>query len=216
MRYKDLLFQRFGRLVVRSFIGTNHKGAAVWECLCDCGGIKAVDAPNLTKGSTQSCGCLAIEQKRNAAQYQCHEFSRSMHPKEYGAWSGMVRRCYSSKHPSYPRYGGRGIGVCDDWRYSFKTFYTDMGDAPKWASIERIDNEADYAPDNCRWATKKEQANNRRSNRVLTFDGKTMNVTQWAKHLGWPKSTIANRLSLGWSIERTLSEPPQKRHNQTP
>lgn len=132
-------------------------------------------------------------------------------PKERKAWEGMLRRCYSPKHPSFVRYGSRGIAVCERWRESFAHFFADMGPAPEGATLERIDNAKDYAPDNCKWASRKEQANNRRSNRLLTHDGVTLNITQWAERLGWPKGTIASRLKYGWPVERVLTEQPRHR-----
>lgn len=215
MRYINLLGTRFGMLVATSYVGADAKGQAVWECVCDCGGKKTAKAANLKRGRTNSCGCLAQKQRIFAAQSQKHPLSRTEKPKEYKAWEGMNRRCYSPKHPSYINYGARGIKVCDRWGESFANFYSDMGDAPNGTSLERIDNNANYSPENCKWATRAEQANNRRSNRMLTFNGETLNVSQWSKKLGWHKSIIAGRIYCGWPVERTLTQIPHHR-NHTP
>ena len=212
MRYVDLTGARFGKLVVSGYVGASERGQALWKCACDCGGEKIAAADNLKRGRTQSCGCLARAQREAAARTRCHDFSKAAKPREHSAWSGMLRRCYSEKHPSFIRYGARGIGVCDRWRESFARFYADMGDAPTGGWLDRINNDRDYSPDNCRWATAKEQANNRRNNRLLTFNGETMNVQQWSDRLGWSKSIIASRLHYGWSVERILTEAPRKRH----
>lgn len=213
MRYADLTGTRFGKLIAVCYAGRTVQGRAIWWCNCDCGGSKQVEATYLKSGKTQSCGCMGTEQRKLAASRQGHALSKAEKPKERRAWNGMLRRCYDIKHPSFIRYGARGITVCAQWRDSFAAFYADMGDAPEYGSLERIDNSKGYSPGNCRWATRKEQANNRRSNRLLTLDGVTLNVGQWAERLGWNKSTIANRLALGWPVERILTDPPKPRHS---
>jgi hypothetical protein len=184
----------------------------MWKCACDCGGEKVATADNLKRGRTQSCGCLAQAQRVAAARGRRHGLSKAAKPREHSAWSGMLRRCYSEKHPSFIRYGARGIGVCDSWRESFANFYSDMGDAPTGGWLDRIDNERDYSLENCRWATAKEQANNRRSNRLLTHEGVTLNISQWSELRGWHKSVIASRLHIGWDIARALTQKPRERH----
>ena len=179
-RYKDITGQRFGRLVATEYLGSDTMGKVLWRSVCDCGGEKVARAENLTSGSTQSCGCLALEQRRNAAQKQVHAMSKTAKPREHDAWAGMIRRCYDQKHPSFVRYGAVGIGVCDKWRGDFAAFHADMGDCPLGYTLERISNSQGYAPNNCRWASRKEQANNRRSNRLLTHAGITLNISQWS------------------------------------
>lgn len=128
----------------------------------------------------------------------------------YSIWSSMKDRCLNSKHRRYARYGGRGIRVCDRW-LSFESFLLDMGERPKGLSLERIDNDGDYQPGNCRWATNQEQSLNRRSNRRLTFNGKTQTVKEWSLELGFKKNLIKDRLRIGWTVEQALTVPPGKK-----
>lgn len=133
---------------------------------------------------------------------------------EYEAWRHMVRRCVNPKDPAYKYYGARGIGVCDRWRDDFLVFLTDMGLRPSSNhSLDRIDNQKSYSPDNCRWATWIEQNNNRRNSRILTYDGKSQSVAQWAVALGMKEDTIRKRLNRGWSAEKTLTHPLQLGHS---
>ncbi len=135
---------------------------------------------------------------------------------ELRVYHAMLHRCYDKNYPSYPMWGGRGVRVCVRWRHSFLTFLRDMGRRPpnrpgkRDYTLDRIDNDGDYCPQNCRWATPKQQNNNLRSNKRLTFNGVTLNVTQWAEKLGIPRNTIFNRLRLGWSVEQILTIPKRK------
>lgn len=117
----------------------------------------------------------------------------------------MIQRCHSEQNPSFPRYGGRGIIVCEAWKASFEAFLKDMGHPPEGNSIDRIDNDRGYEPGNCRWATVKEQAGNRRSSRLITHNGKTLPITEWARLLGRHHMTISDRIARGWPLERALS-----------
>ena len=120
----------------------------------------------------------------------------------------MIRRCEAPRDISYPRYGGRGISVCDRWRASFQAFLDDMGERPsKSYQIERDDNDGNYMPENCRWATRKEQARNRRSQTILTFNGESLCVSEWAERMGVKRGQLQNRINLGWPVERILTEP---------
>jgi hypothetical protein len=129
--------------------------------------------------------------------------------KEYSAWVGMHGRCFNPKNHKYADYGGRGITVCDRWRYSFENFLADMGRKPSLKhSLGRIDNDGNYEPGNCRWETIAQQTRNRRSNRLLTIHGETLCLTDWAKRYGLPPRTVLARVrDYGWTIERALTTP---------
>ena len=197
---KDLTAIRFGRLLVVRLVAerTRDRGAR-WECLCDCGTIKVVAAHALKTAHAVSCGCYNREKGRT--------HGRSKTP-EYRVWRSIFQRCFNPKCKGYPQYGGRGIAVCNRWRESFENFYADMGSRPSpQHSIDRVDNDGPYAPENCRWATRKEQMRNRRVNHLLTHDGKTMTIAEWSGSTGLPFNTITNRLQRGWSIADAITKP---------
>jgi hypothetical protein len=135
--------------------------------------------------------------------------SRQIFESEYQVWQGMLGRCYCRTHGNYKRYGGRGIGVCDRWRRSFKTFLADTGPRPSALhSLDRWpDQNGDYTPDNCRWATKQEQQRNLRSNRLLTFNGRTQCLTAWAEEVGLTREALNNRLTRGMPLANALTVP---------
>lgn len=137
---------------------------------------------------------------------------------EYYIWQSMNRRCYEQSRADYPRYGGRGITVCQRWRDSVAAFYEDMGPKPSpQHSIDRIDSNGNYEPQNCRWATQEQQANNKRSSHYLTHDGLTLTIAQWARKLDISEKVLGRRLSRGWPVEKALTTPtmPPNRHNLT-
>lgn len=135
----------------------------------------------------------------------------SMHTRVYSCWHGIIQRCTNPKASGYRRYGGRGIQVCDRWRESFDNFLADMGDPPTPAhSIDRYpDKDGHYEPGNCRWATPKEQGNNTNANRLLTYDGRTQTLSQWADELGVKQNTLNYRLRRGWTLERAFLQKTQ-------
>lgn len=157
-------------------------------CKCDCGTVKKVHLWNLEGNKTKSCGCLsaALLKERSST----HRMSLTP---THIAWKHMRQRCLSKTCNGYPSYGGRGIAICKRWD-KFENFFKDMGVRPKGTSLGRIDNNGDYSPDNCRWETPIEQANNKRNNVFIEYDGKRMTMAQWARHMGVHVSMIFNRM----------------------
>ncbi len=202
--FKDETGKRYGQLtVIEQAPPPEHvkrKDTAYWRCRCDCGNTVIVVGVSLREGNTASCGCL--QRATAVATMTTHGMYKST---EYQSWQGMKERCYNPANRSYPNYGGRGIAVCDRWRDSFVAFFEDMGPKPSPThSLDRIDGNGDYRPDNCRWATREQQQNNLRINRMLTYDGKTQTLARWAKELGIRQKTISTRLSAGHSVEEAL------------
>ena len=199
----DIAGKTFGRLTVvcqDGFSGTH----SMWLCTCACGSPvqKRVRASELTRGTIRSCGCIVKENLRAiAAQNVTHGKSGT---RVYQAWLAMKNRCLRPSFHQYADYGGRGVTVAEAWM-TFETFYADMGDPPSDDhSIERRDNNLVCSVDNCFWATRIEQSNNKRSNHLITFDGRTQTLTQWSRELEIPFNTIRNRIKRGWSIQRAL------------
>jgi hypothetical protein len=178
-----------------------------WLCRCECGTIKVIKAEQLNGGHSRSCGCLSIDTARALMKVRSktHGMSRA---KIYKAWLKLVRRCTKPQDADFSEYGARGITVCDEW-LKFENFYRDMGERPTaHHSIERIDNTKGYTPDNCRWATAIEQANNRRNTRLYTINGRAMTIPMWAREYGVSVRLVAGRIyRLKWPIEKALTEP---------
>lgn len=195
-----MLHLRFGRLLV-----VGQVDDVTFLATCDCGNSIICLGRNLRSTSVSSCGCLRKEMLRLgpiAARKHGMHLSRT-----YCSWQHIKRRCNNRAAREYPHYGGRGIAVCSRWMNSFENFLEDMGEVPPDMSIDRINNDGNYEPSNCRWATPRQQALNKRSNCVLTFKGKTMTVTEWADKLGMIAHSLQNRIGRGWSTERALTTP---------
>jgi hypothetical protein len=191
---QDLTDKQFGRWTVLSYAGKTPKGVALWLCRCQCGTERVVRGGNLRSGMSTSCWCSK----------DTHGMSDTP---VYKAWTQMKQRCYNANDPQYHNYGARGITVCDRWRLDFAQFLTDMGERPKGMTLDRIDNNGPYAPDNCRWATDVEQCNNTRVNHVLAWNGRTQTIAQWAKVTGLSYNVIRYRILHGWTIEHALTHP---------
>ena len=195
---KDLTGQTFNRLTVVSRNFSKNKTA--WNCACSCGNTVIAQSSNLKSNNTKSCGCLNSELiiKRNTSHGMTYSAI-------YNTWTSMKQRCYDINAINFERYGARGIIVCSEWKDDFPQFYIDMGDKPSTVhSIERIDNSLGYSPSNCKWATPKEQCNNRRSNKLITINNKTDSLTNWCKYYSVEYSITWKRLNRGWPISKVF------------
>lgn len=203
-RPENFVGRRFGRLVVISAAGRCRHGKQRWSVRCDCGAPdRVVLQASLTNGKCNSCGCYRREVMRAAATTHGMYETR-----EYVARRHMLDRCMNPLNDHYDRYGGRGISVCDRWRESFENFIADMGLAPSAKhEIERIDNDGNYEPTNCRWATEKEQARNKSTTRWVTLNGKTQSLIAWVEEMGLKYGTVRARIRNGWSDEQALTTP---------
>lgn len=191
----NLTGMRFGRYVVLQ--QSPSWGTTRWVCQCDCGQVRTPSAKSLKKGTAKSCGCLARELLSKRSKGKQFNLTHGMEgAPEYRAWDSMLSRCNNPKTKPYPKYGGRGIKVCDSWR-KFENFIADMGLRPgKGLSLERIDNDGDYEPSNCRWATREEQSNNRSISQRVMYKGELVTLTQASLLTGIPISEIKANPSL--------------------
>ncbi len=194
--YSKIIGSQFGRLIVLKKSKTLYK----YECLCVCGKTATVHRYDLIKSHTQSCGCL--QQEATAAASRTHGLT---HTPTYNSWYAMRQRCHYKGSISYPRYGARGIKVCKRWRDSFKNFITDMGTRPKGYYLDRIDNSGDYTPSNCKWSTKKDQARNRRTSRMITAFGKTKCIAAWAEESNYTSPSNQFRHAARNRIKQTIT-----------
>lgn len=192
----DLTGRKFNRLTVLGFASRDWQGKSRWECQCDCGTKTIVDGYNLMSGHVKSCGCLNIESIKNRSTTHGHSRTgESIYP----VWKSMRARCNNPNNHAYKNYGGRGISICKEWDENFQSFYdwsTNNGYKPG-LSIDRIDNEHGYFPDNCRWATVEEQANNRRRCRNITYNNITHTIAEWSRILNTPYSALSSRINRG-------------------
>lgn len=204
---KQNIGERFGRLTVieiaEPHIQPSGKRLQMRKCRCDCGKIVIVAAQSLNNGRTKSCGCLRSEQSKS-----CHQSNKYHNDKLYATWIRMRQRCENKSSLDYKRWGARGIYVCDEWQ-SFDAFY-------EWSiahgykeglSIDRIDNDGPYCPDNCRWTDLKTQANNRRTSRIITIDGISKTLAELADESNVSYATIHSRLQRGWNSTDAIYTP---------
>lgn len=206
----DLTGQRFGRLQVIEFDHMEKHGKhkrPFWKCLCDCGNTKIVGSNSLRTGSTRSCGCLRKELARDN-----HYLGNPYRQKLYGILRMVKKRCTDKEYEHYKNYGGRGITLCEEWsgEEGFDNFV-------KWSmesgykeglTLDRIDNDKGYSSDNCQWATRKHQSNNKRNNIWITLNGETKTLMEWCEYYNVPYGRVEARFSkMGWTIEDALFTP---------
>ena len=197
-----MIGHRFGRLLVRARAENAGKHVR-WACVCECGVECMVSTSHLRSGHTKSCGCLLREVTiaRNKAG-AIHGMADSA---EYNIWRKMISRCHDERDANFPKYGARGITVCDEWRASFQAFFDHVGPRPSAGhSLERERNEGGYMPGNVRWATAVEQNNNRRSNVTMEIDGLRMTAAQIAEKFALTHRAVCYRIEKGWPVEQVI------------
>lgn len=202
----EVLGKRFGRLVAIREKGRDSRGAIIWECKCDCGNITQVTTYRLTKGIIKSCGCYQRDITKEL--FTSHNMSRT---RLYKIWQDMKARCNNSNTPYYHKYGGRGISVCAEWN-TFEPFrdWALANGYQENLTIDRIDVNGNYEPNNCRWITNQEQQNNKRTSHFLTYNGKTQTITEWGKELGIKPKTLQSRImDYHWSVEKSINNAGQ-------
>ena len=201
MKYKDISGQQFGRLTALYRLHNYHKKGTYWLCVCDCGNLTEVRYDALYNGNPKSCGCYRKERIKNLKT----RHGKSYIPLYY-VWNNIKQRCHNSNCKNYKNYGGRGIAVCDKWKDNFQAFYD-------WAlnngysdnlTIDRIDVNGNYEPNNCRFVNMKQQERNKRNNRNITINGEMHCLKEWCELLGLNYQTVFTRIYRGWSIERAL------------
>lgn len=202
--YKDLTGQKFNRLTVLGVYASNKSGAIIWDCLCDCGNHAFVRSADLKNGHTKSCGCYNSEMR--SKNHKTHGDSTT---RLYKTWISFKRRCYNQRDTGYSKYGGRGIKVCDEWLHSFEAF-------KEWAlaagyddslSIDRIDVNGDYCPNNCRWTNDIVQARNRRNSIVVTYHGESAPLEEMCQKLDVNVNTIRSRIKeYGHTFESAVDD----------
>lgn len=212
----EMAGQKFNRMLVIERAGTSKDRKALWKCRCDCGIEKIVSGRDLRCGHVKSCGCFGIELRNeriknsrgkprlNHKGHYTHEMSNES---IYGVWRGIKSRCNNPNQSAYKNYGARGIKVCDKW-LKFENFYADMGSTyKKGLTIERVDNNDGYSPENCVWKPREEQNKNRRSNRIYTVNGITGNIAELSRVFHITYSTVYERLTLGTPPEIAFTAP---------
>lgn len=192
--FVDITGQRFGRFVVIERVPNRYK-QRFWKCICDCGNIVEVRGDHIKSGATKSCGCYSKESHK--------KHGRSRTP-IYKVWQAIKDRCYNKNNSQYKDYGGRGIYMCERWLDSFENFLKDMGNKPPNMTIDRIDNDGPYNPENCRWATKKQQVLNRRNTLNYTIGHKTQCLKYWCDELCISYKTALYHIKRGKSIYEVL------------
>lgn len=193
--------QKFGMLYAIKLDSRDRHNRERWLFKCDCGKEKVIEKSSVKTGHTKSCGCWQIE--NNKVIGITHNKSKT---REFKIWLGIKKRCLNKKHSTYKNYGGRGIKICDRWKDSFENFLADIGSAPsELYSIDRIDNNGNYEPSNCKWVTRKEQNNNTRRNRIFSYEGNNYTLSNLCDKLELKYKLIYDRVTkLKWKIEEAI------------
>ena len=211
---ENLVGMKFGRLTVMDRESPKSKKAkGLWVCKCECGNVIKVNTSDLKSGNTTSCGC-----KRKETLRQLRTKHGESNTRLYNVWSDMKKRCYNTKNVDYKNYGGRGITVCDEWM-DFQNFYDwaiangyDETAPRGQCTIDRINVDGNYEPENCRWVDRYIQMNNKRNNRILTYNGESHTLAEWCEIVNIPYNCLKSRLNkLHWSVEKTLTTPTRNK-----
>lgn len=200
MKRHDITGQKFGKLTAIKISGRTKSGNSIWLCHCECGGVSNSNISHLRNGHTKSCGCI------NENMYKTHGMHKSS---EYKTYAAMKDRCDNPNNTQYKDYGGRGITYCERWN-DFASFFEDMGVRPENMTLDRIDNDGDYSPENCKWSSRKDQQNNRRNNVVLEYKGEMLTMKQAAVKYGIHQGTLRSRLKNGWPVDAAIETKPSK------
>lgn len=213
-RIRDLTGQKFGRLTAIKIIGKDKNNHKIWLCKCDCGNETQVAGTLLIEGKTKSCGCL--KKQITSRRFKTHGLSNT---RLFTIWINMKERCNNKNRYGYQNYGGRGIKVCKEWQNDFMNFYNwamtngyDENAEYGECTLDRVDVNRDYSPENCRWANARIQTRNKRNNHLITYKGETHCINEWAEILGMNKGTLQSRIFWSkWSYEKALSTPVKVR-----
>ena len=211
MEKRTLIGQRFRRLIVICETDKGRKRGTNWLCKCDCGRETIATTTDLLSGHKGSCGCYKMDRISEAKRTHGKTNSRLYH-----IWEGIKQRTLNSHSKDYPRYGGRGITVCDEWANNFQAFYdwaTKCGYADG-LTLDRIQNEGNYEPSNCRWVTQKKQGNNRRTNKFIEYNGERKTMKEWADAIGMSYEVLTYRIKAGWDIEKAFTAPINKKRRK--
>ncbi len=202
-KYKDITGQKFSRLTAMCLDHRNIHGQALWRFVCDCGNECVISMQDVKSGHTKSCGCY--DKERAKFKRRTHGMSKTP---VWNVWINMIRRCTEPKNNSYADYGSRGISVCNRWSTSFKNFYDDMGQIPvAGMELDRKDNSLGYFKENCQWVTEIDQANNKRSTRIISINGGSVPLAVWCRKNGLNYKAAYHRIiTLGRDPENTISE----------
>lgn len=197
----DLINQRFGRLFVVKRENSRSGDKPYWICQCNCGTIKIVSGDHLRRGNIQSCGCSRITHGHT---------TKNIKSRIYSIWDSMIQRCTNKNKKVWKHYGGRGITICERW-LKFGNFLVDMGDPPTDKhQLDRINNDDNYCPSNCRWVVSKMNNRNRSDNYLITYDGRMQCLSAWAEEFCIGQEVLMSRIRSGWSIHRALITPVRK------
>lgn len=210
LKIVDHTGKKLGRLTVLGYAYTENK-RKMWKCVCTCGNITYLPTSEITRGRTQSCGCYALEVQKRPRPYQCKFKGTRLkdgRTRISSIWKGMMGRCYNKSYKGYKNYGGRNIQVCPEWHnplvfqeWAFANGYADD------LTLDRIDNNGDYCPENCRWITMFEQSQNRRNCVYLEYQGKRQTLSSWARELNVSEQMLGSRLKADWPVEDLLFTP---------